>query len=87
MVANAHLDFGYPWWLSYGHLPLVAVSGLLLALGFWLKWPKWTLILLSPLFLWSSTAFLAARFVLNLNGEGHCPRKVFFVPAWDKSST
>jgi ubiquinone/menaquinone biosynthesis C-methylase UbiE len=77
MIANAHLDFGYPWWLSYGHLPLVAVSGLLLALGFWLKWPKWTLILLSPLFLWSSTAFLAARFVLNLNGEGALPTQSF----------
>ena len=68
MIANAHLDFGYPWWLSYGHLPLVAGSGLLLALGFWRKWPIWAIILLSPLFLWSSTAFLASRFVINING-------------------
>lgn len=78
MIANAHLDFGYPWWLSYGHLPLVAGSGLLLALGFWRKWPIWTIILLSPLFLWSSTAFLAARFVLNINGEAALPTESFF---------
>jgi SAM-dependent methyltransferase len=77
MIANAHLDFGYPWWLSYGHLPLVAGSGLLLALGFWRKWPIWTIILLSPLFLWSSTAFLAARFVLNINGEAALPTQSF----------
>ena len=77
MIANAHLDFGYPWWLSYGHLPLVAGSGLLLALGFWRKWPIWTIIVLSPLFLWSSTAFLAARFVLNINGEAALPTQSF----------
>jgi SAM-dependent methyltransferase len=77
MIATAHLDFGYPWWLSYGHLPLVAGPGLLLALGFWRQWPKWTLILLSPLFLWSSTAFLAARFVLNINGEAALPTRSF----------
>ena len=77
MIANAHFNFGYPWWLSYGHLPLVAGSGLLLALGFWRKWPIWTIILLSPFFLWSSTAFLAARFVLNLNGEAALPTQSF----------
>jgi len=78
MIATAHLNFGYPWWLSYGHLPLVAVSGLLMALGYWRKWPIWTILLLSPLFLWSSTAFLAARFVLNINGEAALPTESFF---------
>ena len=73
----ATVNFGYPWWLSYGHLPLVAVSGLLLALGFWRKWPLWTIILLTPLFLWSSTALLAARFVLNINGETALPTERF----------
>src|SRR5579863_3039725 len=77
MIAIASLNFGYPWWLSYGHLPLVAGSGLLLALGIWRKWPLWTIILLSPLFLWSSTAFLAARFVLNINGEAALPTESF----------
>ena len=77
MIANAYLNFGYPWWLSYGHLPLVAGSGLLLGLGFWRKWPVWTIILLSPIFLWSSTAFLAARFVLNVNGEAALPTQTF----------
>ena len=73
----ATVNFGYPWWLTYGHLPLVAVSGLLLALGFWRKWPMWTIILLSALFLWSGTALLAARFVLNINGETALPTVSF----------
>ena len=76
-LATASIDFGYPWWLSYGHLPLVAGSGLVLLVGFWRKWPLWTIILLSPLFLWSSTAFLAARFVLNVNGEAALPTQSF----------
>ena len=30
LFATAHLNFGYPWWLSYGHLPIVlgAVSAM-----------------------------------------------------------
>jgi len=77
MNANATLDFGYPWWLSYGHVPLVAVTGLLLLVGVWRKWPIWTMALLVPVFLWSSTAFLAARFVLNINGEAALPTQNF----------
>ena len=78
MLATAHLNFGYPWWLTYGHLPLVAGSAALLALGLWRKWPVWTIVVLIPLFLWSGTAFLAARFVLNINGEAALPTENFF---------
>ena len=40
-VSASALDFGYPWWLSYGHLP---VDGHLLPsfllLGYFLKWSR-----------------------------------------------
>ena len=75
MIAT-HINFGYPWWLTYGHLPIVAVSGLLLALGFWRKWRVWMCVW-GGLFLWSSTAFLAARFVLDINGETALPTQNF----------
>jgi ubiquinone/menaquinone biosynthesis C-methylase UbiE len=50
---------------------------LLLLVGVWRKWPIWTIVLLTPIFLWSSTAFLAARFVLNINGEAALPTQSF----------
>ena len=73
----APLDFGYPWWLSYLHLPVVACSGLVFALAYVRKWPKWTLALVGLVLLWSTAAFVAARFVLNINGRGSLPTQQF----------
>ena len=44
--ANAHLDFGYPWWLSYGHLPVVVGAVSILLVGYLRKWSKWPMLLL-----------------------------------------
>ena len=75
---NAHLNFGYPWWLSYGHLPIVACALLLLLLGYARKWSKWPMFLLCVLALWSSAAFVVARFTLDINGRASLPTQNFF---------
>ena len=77
VCAIAHLDFGYPWWLSYGHLPVVAGAVSLLLLGYTRKWSKWPLLLLGVLLLWSSAAFLVARFVFDVNGRPSLPTQSF----------
>ena len=76
--ANAHLNFGYPWWLSYGHLPIVACALALLLLGYARKWSKWPMLLLGILVLWSSAAFVVARFTLDINGRASMPTQNFF---------
>jgi ubiquinone/menaquinone biosynthesis C-methylase UbiE len=76
--ANAHLNFGYPWWLSYGHLPIVACALALLLLGYTRKWSKWPMFLLGALVLWSSAAFVVERFVLDINGRASLPTQNFF---------
>jgi ubiquinone/menaquinone biosynthesis C-methylase UbiE len=70
-------DFGYPWWLSYGHLPLLAVAAAFLVLGYFLKWPKWSMLLLGAFALWSTAAFLVARFEFNINGRATLPTQGF----------
>lgn len=75
MLGN--VDFGYPWWLSYGHLPIVAGSGLVFAFAYVRKWPKWALVLAGLVLLWSTAAFVAARFVLDINGRGSLPTESF----------
>lgn len=77
IFANASLDFGYPWWLSYGHLPIVAVALLLMVIGYARKWPRWTLFLVGGLLLWSSASFLVERFVLDINGRASLPTQSF----------
>jgi SAM-dependent methyltransferase len=73
------LDFGYPWWISYGHLPLFGAAAALLVLGHVRAWPKWFTLPLLLFTLWSGAAFLVARFVLNVNGQAAMPTRAFLV--------
>ena len=71
------IDFGYPWWLSHGHLAIFAgaLSGLLV--GYWRKWPKWLAVALVALTLWSGAAFLVVRFTFDVNGTASLPTPSF----------
>ncbi len=77
LSANAHVDFGYPWWLSYGHLPIMIVAVSMLLLGYRRRWSKWPMLLLGALALWSSAAFLVVRFVIDVNGIPSLPTQSF----------
>jgi SAM-dependent methyltransferase len=74
---NSHVDFGYPWWLSYGHLVLVAIAVPLFFLALKRNWPKILLALFGAFALWTVAAFLTARFMLNINGEPALPTAHF----------
>lgn len=76
-VSTNHIDFGYPWWLSYGHLPIVACAILLLLVGVARRWSVWPMLLLCLFALWSSTAFLIQRFVFNINAVPELPTQSF----------
>ncbi len=60
-------NFGYPWWLSYGHVPIVAVAALVFALGYGRHWSKWVMLPVGAVLLWSTAAFGVARFLLDIN--------------------
>jgi ubiquinone/menaquinone biosynthesis C-methylase UbiE len=77
MPVSTNLNFGYPWWLSYGHLPFLAAAAALLLLGYARKWSKWTMLLLGVFALWSGAAFCVARFVFNVNGRATLPTQSF----------
>ena len=65
---NSHPDYGYPWWLTYGHLVVLAVTVAVWAIARWLPWPRPLVIVLAAAALWSAAAFLVVRFALNVNG-------------------
>jgi ubiquinone/menaquinone biosynthesis C-methylase UbiE len=74
---SSQINFGYPWYLSYGHLVITAV-----ALSFWFlgrarKWSKAPMILIGAVTLWSVAAFLVARFGLDANGRLPLPTEKF----------
>jgi len=74
---NAHIDFGYPWFLSYGHLPVLAIGLALLLLGRARKWPMLLMVPLGAVTLWAVTAFFVTRFNLNVNGRLPLPTQQF----------
>src|ERR1700730_3400143 len=77
LSATAYIDFGYPWWLSYGHLPILALVAPMLLLGYARKWSRWPMLFLSVVALWSCTAFLVERFVIDVNGLPALPTQSF----------
>jgi len=74
---NPQFDFGYPWWLNYGHLSVAAISVVILALGFRLKWSRWLLILFCVLTLWAGAVFLSMRSILDFNSPPELPTQSF----------
>lgn len=77
--ATTSLDFGYPWWLSYGHLVILIPAALLLLLGIIRKWSRWPMLVLGALAIWAGVGFLIARFVLDINGGPSLPTAAFMV--------
>jgi ubiquinone/menaquinone biosynthesis C-methylase UbiE len=76
-VTAGAIDFGYPWWLSYGHLVPAAVAGALLYLGYRRRWPRWPMILCGAIALWAVAAFGVARFALGVAGRASLPTESF----------
>jgi SAM-dependent methyltransferase len=76
-LAIGSIDYGYPWWLSYGHLP-VLIAGLAIGfLGYSRKWSRGAMLLVGALILWSGAALLVERFVINVNGRTSLPTQSF----------
>src|SRR5438552_6889354 len=74
---GASIDFGYPWWLSYGHLPVLAAAVSILLLGYARKWSRWPMLFLGVVALWSVAALLVERFVIDVNGRAALPTQAF----------
>lgn len=76
---SSTIDFGYPWWLTYGHLVITAVALPLWLLGYTWKWSRTPMFLIGAVALWSIAAFAVARFALNANGRLALPTQKFLV--------
>jgi ubiquinone/menaquinone biosynthesis C-methylase UbiE len=74
---RTELNFGYPWFLVYGHLVITAVALCFWLLGRFRKWSRTPMVLIGAVLLWSVAACLVARFGLNVNGLPALPTERF----------
>ena len=75
---TSNLDFGYPWWISYGHLIPAAIAVVVFLAGLRFRWPRIAMALIAVFGLWSLAAFAAVRFgPLNVNGRASLPTERF----------
>lgn len=73
----ASLDFGYPWWLSKGHLLVLLPALTLLLFGWRRRWPKMAMVPLALAVVWSATVFVLMHSVIDINGQAPLPTQAF----------
>ncbi len=71
------IDYGYPWWLSYGHAPILLAAGLIAAAAYARGWPRWVFAVSAACALWSGAAMVVTRFVIDVNGRPTLPTEAF----------
>jgi SAM-dependent methyltransferase len=64
---TSNFDFGYPWWMTWGHLVPLAVFALLALAGWRLGWRRWVVALSGALALWGLAGFLILQSMVLVN--------------------
>jgi hypothetical protein len=74
---HSHINFGYAWYWTSGHLLVAAIVLPLFWLAYARKWPKPLLAVLGAAAVWAVVAFVAVRLELNMNGRAPLPTEAF----------
>ena len=74
---TASIDYGYPWWLSYGHVPILIVALSIAGICYMRKWSRWAMVPIGAFALWSAIGLTIQFFVLDVNGRPTLPTEAF----------
>ena len=76
-MTQAALDFGYPFWLVYGHLVLALPFGAALAAALWRGWARGIRVVLAAVTAWAIVSSAIVTFGLGLNRVPSLPAESF----------
>lgn len=73
----SHIDYAYPWFLSYGHLTLAVIGLAVSALIYLRGWSRILLAISAAFTLWAGSAAALVLYGLNVNGPMDPPTENF----------
>ena len=71
-------EFGYSWWIGWGHLVPIVLFGALAGIGLRLNWRRWVVAALSLCAVWGLAGLLITHFVFRLHFPLELPTEAFF---------
>jgi SAM-dependent methyltransferase len=72
-------EFGYPWFLTYGHAIPLALAVAVGALAVWRGWPRWVPVLSGGVAIWAAAGLVALTVVFGANRPMELPTDRFLV--------
>ena len=75
-MSQTYMDFGYPWWLNYGHLALFGVLLTIALLARTAGASRWVKVVLGALALWAASVALLVHFY-GINRVPPLPTQAF----------
>lgn len=60
-------EFGYSWWIGWGHTIPIAIFGGMAAFGLWRGWRRWLVIASAALTAWAVAGLLITHFIFRIN--------------------
>jgi SAM-dependent methyltransferase len=70
-------EFGYSWWIAWGHLVPIVMFGGLAILAWRLRWRRWLTIAFSAVAVWGVAGLLITHFLFGLNLPLELPTEQF----------
>jgi SAM-dependent methyltransferase len=70
-------EFGYSWWVGYGHLVPLGFALVIGALASWRRWPRWITILAAVVALWAVAGLFVTQAIFGINRPLDLPTTKF----------
>jgi SAM-dependent methyltransferase len=64
MLSVSPFDFGYPWWMTWGHLAPAVLFAIAAVAGWRLAWRRWAVALSAAIACWGLAGFVILNYVL-----------------------
>jgi SAM-dependent methyltransferase len=77
MFASSPYDFGYPWYMTWGHLVPLGAFGLLAVAAWRFGWRRWIMAVSAGLALWALAGFLILNRVMAVGQPLRLPTERF----------